>query len=119
MRVRPPPSLPLFRVMSYVNNYLTQMLSGRSGKPCLTKFASFIWIITIIVLITTLTLRNNAWPTGVPDSVYYSVAFVLGVKTFGDIKLSNPQPTSPAPEPVPPVVIQPPVVVGPTQPLPQ
>lgn len=94
------------------------MLAGRSGKPCLTKFASFLWIVTIVILLTNLVIRNNAWPNGIPDAVYYSIAFVLGVKTFGDIKLNNPDPSVPAaPAPAAPAPVVPAIPAIPTPPV--
>jgi hypothetical protein len=70
------------------------LFAGRSGKPCMTKLLTFHWVNIIIVLIAYLTFKNGAWPQNIPDVVYYSIAGVLAVKTYGDIKL---KPTVPMP----------------------
>ena len=80
-----------------MKEYLRLLFAGRSGKPCLTKHFTFLWLSCIITWFSYLIFSKGTWPQNVPDAVYYSLAFILGIKTYGDIKLSknNDQSISP------------------------
>jgi len=88
MWVRLPPSLPFLSVITGMS-WITLLFAGRSGKPCLTKLISYQWITFIMVVIGYCVWKNGSWPENIPTEVYLTIPMVLGVKTYGDIKLKS------------------------------